>query len=195
MKVACLLLVMLLSGCASQAVEPSYYLLRSNQDLPSSKLSPSVDFALGTIEIAPYLNQLGLVIEISDSQIRPAVNHLWAEPIYDGVRTLLTADIAKANGQELMPAKLSKDATVVNIRIDKLDGTLDGRAQIVAYWWLVRNDEVIDLNRFSKSRALSADGYSAMVDAETALLEELAKKIAASLVPPPSKSKPRLGAG
>ena len=86
-----------------------------------------------------------------------------------------------------MPAKLSKDATVVNIRIDKLDGTLDGRAQIVAYWWLVRNDEVIDLNRFSKSRALSADGYSAMVDAETALLEELAKKIAASLVPPPHK--------
>jgi uncharacterized lipoprotein YmbA len=187
MKVACLLLVVLLSGCASQAVEPSYYLLRSNQDLPSSKLSPSVDFALGTIEIAPYLNQLGLVIDIADSQIRPAVNHLWAEPIYDGVRSLLTADIAKANGQELMPANLSKDATVVNIRIDKLDGTLDGRAQIVAYWWLVRNDEVIDLNRFSKSRALSADGYSAMVDAETALLEELAKKIAASLVPPPPK--------
>ncbi len=187
MKVACLLLVMLLSGCASQAVEPSYYLLRSNQDLPSSKLSPSVDFALGTIEIAPYLNQLGLVIDIADSQIRPAVNHLWAEPIYDGVRSLLTADIAKANGQELMPANLSKDATVVNIRIDKLDGTLDGRAQIVAYWWLVRNDEVVDLNRFSKSRALRADGYSAMVDAETALLEELAKKIAASLVPPPPK--------
>lgn len=188
MKVASLLLVVLLSGCASQAVEPSYYLLRSNQDLPSSQLNPSVDFALGTIQIAPYLNQLGLVIEIADSQIRPAVNHLWAEPIYDGVRTLLTTDISHANGQELMPAKHSKNATVVNIRIDKLDGTLDGKAKIVAYWWLVRNGEVVDLHRFSKSRSLKADGYRAMVDAETALLEELAENIAASMVAPPFAS-------
>lgn len=189
MKVAHLLLVLLLSGCASQIVEPSYYLLRSNQNLPSAQLNPSVDFALGTIEIAPYLNQVGLVIDIADGQIRPAVNHLWAEPIYDGVRNLLTTVIASAGGEELMPAKLSTDSTVVNIRIDKLDGTLDGTAKIVAYWWLVHNGEVIALNRFSESRALTADGYGAMVGAERALLEELAKKIAASLVPPPLKSK------
>lgn len=187
MKIASLLLVMLLSGCASSPIEPSYYLLRSNQDLPSSKLSPSVEFALGTIEIAPYLNQIGLVIDIADNQIRPAVNHLWAEPIYDGVRTLLTTDIAAANGQELMSARLSTDATVVNIRIDKLDGTLDGRAQILAYWWLVRSGEIVNLNRFSTSRDLTANGYSALVEAERALLEELAKKIAASLISAPSE--------
>lgn len=182
MKVVHLLLVLLLSGCASQTVEPSYYLLRSNQGLPSAQLNPSVDFALGTIQIAPYLNQRGLVIDIADSQIRPAVNHLWAEPIYDGVRNLLTTDIATASGEELMPTNLSTDATVVNIRIDKLDGTLDGTAQIVAYWWLVNNGDVIALNRFSESRALTADGYGALVSAERALLEKLALQIAASLV-------------
>ncbi|MDG2048222.1 MAG: ABC-type transport auxiliary lipoprotein family protein [Halioglobus sp.] len=186
MKVVILLLIALLSGCASQAIEPSYYLLRSNQDLPSSKLSPSVEFALGTIEIAPYLNQLGLMIDIADNQVRPAVNHLWAEPIYDGIRTLLTTDIAAANGEQLMPARLSTDATVVNIRIDKLDGTLDGTAQILAYWWLVRGGEIVNLNRFSTSRALTASGYSALVEAERGLLEELARKIAASLIPAPS---------
>lgn len=182
MKVVHLLLVLLLSGCASQTVEPSYYLLRSNQGLPSAELNPSVDFALGTIQIAPYLNQRGLVIDIAESQIRPAVNHLWAEPIYDGVRNLLTTDIAIASGEELMPTNLSTDATVVNIRIDKLDGTLDGTAQIVAYWWLVNNGDVIALNRFSESRALTADGYGALVSAERALLEKLALHIAASLV-------------
>jgi uncharacterized protein len=179
-----LLLVLLLAGCASQAVEPSYYLLRSRQDLPSSTLSTSRDFSLGAVEIAPYLDQPGLVMQTADGQMRPADQNLWAEPIFDGVRNFLATEIAQAHGQELLPTKLTKNTTVVNIRIDQLHGTLDGQARLVAYWWLVRGDEVVALNRFSESRHLETSGYSALVDAEKMLLAELATKIAASLVTP-----------
>lgn len=179
-----LLLVMLLAGCAGQATEPSYYLLRSTQDLSSSTLSTSRDFSLGTVEIAPYLDQRGLVIETADGQMRPASQNLWAEPIFDGVRNFLATEIAQAYGQELLPTKLTKNTTVVNIRIDQLHGTLDGKAQLVAYWWLVRADEVVTLDRFSASRNLETSGYSALVDAEKSLLAELAIKVAASLVTP-----------
>lgn len=182
MKVAPILLLVLLSGCASQTIEPSYYLLRSNMDLQSSKLTTSPDFSLGTVEIAAYLDQPGLVMETTDGQIRPASQNLWAEPIYDGVRNFLATEIAHANGQELLPTKLTKNTTVVNIRIDQLHGTLDGNAQLVAYWWLMREGEVVALNRFSESRTLETSGYSALVDTEKSLLAELAKKIAASLV-------------
>jgi uncharacterized lipoprotein YmbA len=182
MKVAPILLLVLLSGCASQTIEPSYYLLRSNMDLQSSKLTTSPDFSLGTVEIAAYLDQPGLVMETTDGQIRPASQNLWAEPIYDGVRNFLATEIAHANGQELLPTKLAKNTTVVNIRIDQLHGTLDGNAQLVAYWWLIREGEVVALNRFSESRTLETSGYSALVDTEKALLAELAKKIAVSLV-------------
>jgi uncharacterized protein len=182
MKVAYLLFLVLLAGCASQAVEPSYYLLRSKQDLSTGTLSPSRDFSLGTVEIAAYLDQPGLVMETADGQMRPASQNLWAEPVFDGVRNLLATEIAQAHGQDLLPTKLTKTTTVVNIRIDQLHGTLDGKATIVAYWWLVRADEVIALNRFSQSRTLEASGYSALVDAEKILLAELAQKIAASLV-------------
>jgi uncharacterized lipoprotein YmbA len=183
MKVArLLLLVVVLAGCASQPVEPSYYLLRSGQDLSSSTLRPSTDFSLGAVEIAPYLDQPGLVMETAAGQMRPASHNLWAEPVFDGVRNFLVTEIAQANGQELLPTKLTKDTTVVNIRIDQLHGTRDGKAVIVAYWWLVRADQVVALNRFSQSRALQTSGYSALVDAEKVLLAELAQKIAASLV-------------
>jgi uncharacterized protein len=178
------MLVILLTGCASQAIEPSYYLLRSTQDLSSGQLSASKDFSLGAVEIAPYLDQPGLVMETADGQMRPASQNLWAEPIFDGVRNFLATEIAQAYGQELLPAKLTKNTTVVNIRIDQLHGTLDGKARIVAYWWLVRTDEVVDLNRFAESRNLETSGYSALVDAEKVLLAELATKIAASLVTP-----------
>jgi uncharacterized lipoprotein YmbA len=181
MKVAGLLLVVLLSGCASQTIPPTYYLLRSNQDLPSSVLSTSKQYSLGTVEIAAYLDQPGLMMATGAGEMRPASQNLWAEPIYDGVRNLLATEIAQASGQELMPTRLTKNTTVVNIRIDQLHGTLDGQAQILAYWWLVRNDEVASLNRFSESRALTASGYSALVDAEKVLLSELAKRIATTL--------------
>jgi uncharacterized lipoprotein YmbA len=181
MKVAGLLLIAILSGCASQTIQPTFYLLRSNQDLPSSVLSTSKQYSLGTVEIAAYLDQPGLVIATADGEMRPASQNLWAEPIYDGVRNFLATEIAQASGQELLPTRLTKNTTVVNIRINQLHGTLDGQAQIVAYWWLVRNDEVASLNRFSESRALTASGYSALVDAEKILLSELAKSISVAL--------------
>jgi uncharacterized lipoprotein YmbA len=181
MRTACLLLIVLLSGCASQVTEPSYYLMRSNQNLQSSKLQPSQEYSLGTVEIAAYLNRPGLVMETADGQMHPASQNLWAEPIYDGVRNLLATEISNVFGQELLPTKLNKNTAVVNIRIDQLHGTQDGKAQLVAYWWLVRDNQVTGLNRFSDSRNLKKSGYGALVDAEKDLLAELAKNIAASL--------------
>lgn len=184
--IVALCLVVLLPGCGSHPVEPSYYLLRSGQDGTSGRLTPSRDYALGTVEIAPYLDQPGLVMETADAQMRPANNHLWAEPVYDGMRNYLSTEIARSTGQELLPEKLNKGATVVNIRIDQLHGTRDGNAHIVAYWWLVRDGKVAALNRYAQVRHLQASGYDALVAAEKALLSELAQQIAAALVNPPA---------
>jgi|AntAceMinimDraft_5_1070358.scaffolds.fasta_scaffold00015_38 uncharacterized lipoprotein YmbA len=181
MKVVTLFLIAILAGCASQTLPPTYYLMRSSQDLQSSALSTSKHFSLGSVNIAAYLDQPGLVMEIAPGEMRPASQNLWAEPIYDGVRNFLSTEIAHARGQELLPSKLTSNTTAVNIRIDQLHGTVDGRALIVAYWWLVRGDEVIMLNRFSESRALTTSGYAALVDAEKNLLSELAQRIATSL--------------
>lgn len=183
MKIASLVLVVLLSACASQVPETNYYLLRSDQNLPSSKLNPSRDFSVGTVDIAPYLNQLGLVMETGDGEMHVASQNLWAEPVYDSVRSYLLTEIALTKGQELLPAKLTQDTTVVNIRIDQLHGTVDGNAKILAYWWLTDKDNVVAIYRFSETQPLEADGYTALVAAEKILLAGLAKEVAASLVP------------
>jgi uncharacterized lipoprotein YmbA len=181
MKVASLLLMVLLYGCASQTVEPNYYLMRSDRDLQSGTLSTSKVFSLGSVEIAAYLDQPGLVMQTADGQMRPAAQNLWAEPVYEGVRNFLSTEIAQDYGQELLPTKVSLGTTAVNIRIDQLHGTLDGRAHIEAYWSLVRDGNVVALNRFIETRNLVTEGYTGLVDAEKVLLAELAKRIAASL--------------
>jgi uncharacterized lipoprotein YmbA len=186
MKVASLLLVVLLSGCAGKAIEPSYYLMRSNHDLQSRQMDPSRDFSMGTVVIASYIDQPGLLMETAEGEIRSARYNLWAEPVYEGVRNQLMVEIAQAKGQDILPANLGNTAIVLDIRLDQLHGTNDGKAKLVAYWWLRRGKDVLSAYQFAEERALAADGYAALVAAEQALLTELAKKIAATLVVPDS---------
>jgi len=182
MKVAYVLLAVLLSGCASQTIEPSYYLLRSNEDLQSGELNPSKDFSMGNVIIASYIDQQGLLMETADGEVRTAAHNLWAEPVYEGVRNFLFVEIAQAKGEDILPSRLSSNTTVIDIRIDQLHGTRDGKAQLVAYWWLRRNGEVLSFYRFAETQPLNAQGYAALVAAEEVLLTQLAKKIAASMV-------------
>lgn len=185
MRVATVALVLLLCGCGTTSIEPSYYLMRPQQDLPSGALTASRAFALGEVSIATYLDQPGLVIETADGTLRPARQHLWAEPAHDSIRNLLAVEISLAKGEDLLPDKLNKGAIAVDIRIDELHGTEDGSAKLVAYWWLRHDTDVLNVYRFSHTMELSNDGYAALVDAEEALLTDLARKIAATLVAVP----------
>lgn len=184
-KIACLLLMGLLAGCASKAIEPSYYLLRPAEGLETRTLMPSKHFALGDVAIAPYIDQPGMLMATQNGQMRPARHHMWAEPMYDGVRNFLLKEISRAKGEDIFPSKLNKTATLVEVRIDQLHGTWDGKAVLAAYWWLQRDNEVIAAYQFAETRALAADGYDAMAAAEKVLLTELAQKIADTMVPAP----------
>ena len=182
MKAVSLLMVVLLTGCAGQATEPSYYLMRSKHDLESRELSPSRDFSMGTVVIASYIDQPGLILETNDGEIRAAQYHLWAEPVYEAVRNRLMVEIGQAKGEDILPADLGNTPIVLDIRLDQLHGTNKGSAKLVAYWWLRRDKEVVAAYQFAEEQALAADGYAGLVAAEEILLAQLAQKIAATLI-------------
>lgn len=186
MKVASLLLLVLLAGCASQTIEPSHYLMRSEQDIKSRQLNPSRNFSMGNVVLASYIDQPGLLIETQDGNIRAAKHHLWAEPVYEGVRNELIVAIGQATGEDILPSSLTNTKYVLDIRIDQLHGTNTGAAKLVAYWWLRDHKELVSAYQFSEEQTLAADGYTALVAAEQALLQRLATEIAATLVVPES---------
>lgn len=184
MRIASLLLVVLLTGCAGKPIEPSYYLMRSDHNLDSRQLNPSQDFAMGTVVIASYIDQQGLLMETRDGAIRAAQHNLWAEPVYEGVRNQILVAINRAKGEVLLPANLNRDAIVLDIRLDQLHGTYDGKAKLLAHWWLRRDKEVLAVYQFAEEQTLASEGYAALVDAEKALLDRLALEIVASMVTP-----------
>lgn len=174
-------LLVLVAGCAGQPAEPDRYLLRSGEPLQTRELVPSEQFSIGRLEIAAYIDQPGLVLETADGEIHAARGHLWAEPVYEGVRRHLSVDIAQAHGEHILSNSLMSTPVVIDIRIDQLHGTRQGTARLVAYWWLRRNGEIVSAHQFAEEVQLTEDGYRALVSAEESLLAQLAKAIANSL--------------
>lgn len=181
-----LLATLLLSGClgGTQAPETQYYLLRADYT-PDSAL-PLSSVQLGKVTIAPYLDQAGLVLEQYPNTIAIARYHQWSEPLSFSLHSFLSQTISSHYGKEVLPASrnVKPAAQQLEITIDQLHGTAQGDVKLVANWTL-RNSDVrptaISHHKFSRTMPLTADGYPALVQAEKALLIELAQAVAATL--------------
>jgi hypothetical protein len=181
MKYTYLLMLALLAGCAGQPTEPSSYLLRSSHELQTRTLEPSTEFSMGTVEVASYIDQPGLVLETDNGEMHHARNNLWAEPVYEGVRNFLVISISHLSNMDLLPHKLAQTPIVLDIYIDQLHGTREGSAKLAALWWLRSGDQLVSAHQFSEEKSLESAGYPALVKAEEALLENLARAIANTL--------------
>lgn len=179
--ISLLLAVTLLGACSSSPVQTNYYLLRSDVPLSTQEINTSSAYVLGAISVAPYIDQQGLLLEAVEGQIRPARNHLWAEPVQEGIRIFLTAELSYAIGQPMYTVATGASSHFVDVRIGQLHGTADGKAKLVAYWSLRDGAEVLEAHQFSSTKAIEADGYAALVKAQKALLKELAQSMAAAL--------------
>lgn len=174
------LLAAVLGACAGAPIEPSYYLLRADTEASSRALDPA-PYQLGPVSVAPYIDRAGLLLETAPGQIRPARNHLWAEPVQEGVRALLSAEISRALGKDVLPLNPNAPGPVISVAIAQLHGTRSGSAKLVAYWALLDGDKTIVAEKFGASTPLEEDGYRALAAAQKSLLRDLAVSIAQRL--------------
>jgi hypothetical protein len=171
----------LLTGCLGGAAlpEPTDYLLR----VPAEAVTPSRGapaFALGEVRVAPYLEQPGIVLAQDDGVVRAARYHRWAEPLDASVRLVVAELAGAALGRPVARRAARSDAgpVVVDLTVDTLHGTADGRARIDAHWRVAGRAEA---GRFTATEPLAEPGYPALVAAEYRLLEGLAEALAADL--------------
>lgn len=178
---AVLAFVALVAGCSGTPVQTQYYLLRTDEPGTTRDLTPSTEFAMGRVMVAPYVDQSGLVLETGVGEIRPARYHQWAEPMPEALRHLLRVEVGRALDTDLFPSEISDAHTLFDVRIDQLHGTAGGDAVLVAYWGVRRDGKLIETFQFSETRSLQADGYAELARAFEALLVDLSVEIAASL--------------
>ena len=185
MRNAAFLSVVLLVGCAGSSVPPTQYLLRADPAERSGRVEAPIRVGLGRLDVAPYLDQSGIVVETEAGQVQAAREHQWAEPLDAGLRSYLRAEISAALGYDVSarPANLDHWDYRVDVFVDRLHGTMAGTAVLDASYWIAPRPAAGDVAqyRFSRSAPLPREGYPGLVDAEADLARQLAQAIASSL--------------
>jgi len=186
MRITALVSTLLLVACAGNPPPThTHYLLRAELHEQTIRIEAPASIGLRRVEVAPYLRQSGLVLATGDHQVRPAQYHQWAEPLDEGLRRFLRAEISSALGREVSadPAQRTRWDYAVEVSVDQLHGTLSGEALLTASWRITRGSgaEEIAGFRMARSRPLARDGYAGLVDAEIGLARQLAVAIAESL--------------
>jgi uncharacterized lipoprotein YmbA len=186
MRITALVSTLFLIACAGDPPQTqTHYLLRADTPVQTSRVEAPISIGLRRVEVAAYLRQPGLVVATGPHQVRPAHHHQWAEPLEEGLRRYLRAEISKALGYDISADVLHRKQWdyAVEISVEELHGTLSGEALLSARWRIARGDATAPVAefRFARSAPLSQDGYAALVDAEIGLARQLAVAIANSL--------------
>ena len=179
-----LALSLFLAACANSPPERAYYLLRADVPEQPAAAAPRSSIGMGRVLVAPYLDRTGIMVQIDEHRIREARFHLWAEPLDEGIWYYLHEQVSSRLDSALATGPSADSWRYrVDISVEEFHGTLNGAARLAARWSLrdVSNGAVIETRSFARERPQVGDGYTALVDTQTALLDELAETIARSL--------------
>jgi uncharacterized lipoprotein YmbA len=185
MRILAATTMLVVLACAGNPPTTTRYLLPVNVPEGVQRIDPPIRVGLAGIEVAPYLDQPGLVVETEVGQVRPAHRHQWAEPIDLGLKRHLRAELTRALGFEVSgdPSQRHRWDYAVDVSIDRLHGTLAGDAVLVAHWRVTPLQSGRDpvTYRLAARKPLAAQGYPALLDAEIELTRGLAVAIADSV--------------
>lgn len=188
-KLLIVISALVLIGCAGKAPpDLEQYLLRSD----SANQFNGAELArigIGSLRVSSYIDQPGLVIETTEGSMHAARYHQWAEPLRESLRLVLANDVASAIGEPVRPRvygetnwKLYTDK-MIDITIERMHGTANGDALLVAYWAVIDPGarSVLSEHEFSRTVPLSTSGYPGLVSSYKDLLNSLAGEIGQSL--------------
>lgn len=183
------LIVLVLVGCSSAPPERSYYLLRESH--PTVEPDPSGTLiGIDRVMIPTYLTRAEVVVQTGAYAIHPARFHQWGEPLDDGIRQYLRAELSRRLGYEIVADPMLRASWdyQVNITVHTFHGALTGGVQFDGAFVIVRaaDGEVVAGRAVVDTEPLDADGYDALVAAHARLLDRLAGEISEALEKLPS---------
>ncbi|NNF66524.1 MAG: membrane integrity-associated transporter subunit PqiC [Gammaproteobacteria bacterium] len=177
-----------LVACGSQPVKDHYYSLVLAAEQPMSQVSAAKSgkrIIVGPVRLARYLDQPGLAMQISSSEIQSANHHFWAEPLSEAISKVLVRDITqRMQGADIERSSVSTHASPdcrVEIEFEKFHSTSDSRVVSAGRFWLHSANSRGAAQEFSISETLMLDGYANAVLKLRSTLDKLAATIAETL--------------
>lgn len=185
------LMALLLCACGRSA-PTNYYLLEAAPVSTGAEALPARTLRLAPVALPEYLDRNGMVTRGPGTQVTVAQFHLWAESLQASVRRsvqgVLAPALLAAGVTVLAPADEDKSDYLLQLDLQRLDGSLAGTAVLEARWTLRdRQDAVLDRGLYTAEEAVHGKGaamredYAALAAAESRLVQGLGAHLAARL--------------
>jgi uncharacterized lipoprotein YmbA len=177
-----LLAALLISGCAQPG--KSFYVLTANGPAPSGG---GIGIGVGPVTLAEYIDRPNLVVQQAPNQLAVSEDNRWAGDLSASIARVTAANLGremKTGNVRTYPWQRDEEIDYqVTLDIRQLHSEADGYAVIEAGWraYSLPDRKLKASRTFVGREPLAADGYAAMVAAQSRLLSRLAGDIAAGL--------------
>ena len=184
-------LMLVLTGCGGMTAPARFYVLsplpsegKGGQTLVDERL---IRIGIGPVEVAQYLDRPQIVTRVSPNELKLADFDHWGEPLKDNFSRVLSENILTLLSGEPIAVFPLRGPTRLDYRVEVevivLDGDLGGRAELVARWGIIRDEdrEMIFTKKSRISEAAGGGSYEAFVSAQSRAVEALSREIATAV--------------
>lgn len=182
MKIWLTLFTLFIVGCSNNQIQQdSLFLLPVNStEVVASKSAPIVVVKTNLDE---YLDQVGLVYRVSDTEVILAKHNRWAQKISTQINQQMILNL-RAKQSAYWPVQLNAAMVLNNqpqlhLSLSRFNGVYTGNAELSGEWLLIDSQgKVIQSDNFEIIKPLKSEGYQQLVMALAEGLDELASQIA-----------------
>ncbi|MHC1789840.1 PqiC family protein [Solidesulfovibrio sp.] len=176
----------LLAGCGKSAPAQFYSLSTAAPQAATPPDGPCRAIGIGPVDFPAYLDRSQIITRTGENQMHLAEFHQWIESPRDGFQRALADNLprlvcAKPLFTYPWPVGGHPDRQIV-IQVARFDGTLGQEAVLRISWSVLDNDNnTLDWRSVEYREPAQGPDYAALAAAQSRLVEQFAKDVAASL--------------
>lgn len=181
-----------ITACAGISSDPTrFYVMRVSDGLKTETgpLDPNINVGVGPVQIPGYADRAQIITFDSGARINVADFDHWAEPVGDGIKRILSANLAAIIGESKVfpyPADFRPNQQSLQIAIEITDMYQDdeGMARLYVRWHIKRlyDNQVALRNAKTYAADSTAGDYDSYAEALSGLLGQLSEDLAGDLV-------------
>jgi len=180
-----------LCGCLGRSQPTRFYLLQpitaSPPAAPAAGKVEDMRIGVGPITLPEYVDRPQIVTLVGPHELDLAEFDQWSEPLKDSVpRTLGENLSALLSTQHIYLYPWTGSANIdyqIEVDMTRFDASLGGDAVLNARWTILagNSQEILLRKNSAITQEAGGIGYEALVAAESRVLEQLSREIAASI--------------
>jgi uncharacterized lipoprotein YmbA len=180
------LILSVISACASAPVQDNYYSLVLANDLPAQAedQAGNAHLIVGPVALPDFLNGRSLALQIGSNRIESANHHFWAEPLEEAISKVLVREVGRLNENITVDRDAGRWNAAADCRLriefDGFHATSDSRVVLSGRYW-VSSDNGTARQEFALTKTLMVDGYAHAVDALRESLTTLSEQVSSTI--------------